>query len=337
MEKHFNNANFERSQTLDDISYHETSSNCPSVTEFNMPVPWGEIRGKVWGPDHGRPILCLHGWADNCGTFNTLIPLLPKEWKCVAVDMAGHGLSSHRPPGVFYSFPAYVADIRRVIGALQWKRFSIIGHSMGGNVAGIFSALYPEMVDSVVLLDSYGFLPTDAELHTVIRQGLEGMLEFEKKKDGKKEKVYTYENALMRLLAANPSLSEQSAHILLERGLAQVEGGVVFTRDFRINLKNVVRVSLEQSLELQSRIQARVLVVLAEEGFEKMFSEPQQKTFTSTLLQGYKDQSGMVVNVPGDHHVHLNTPETVAQLITDFLQKEAPSHSTAEDTQAAKL
>ncbi|XP_021412515.2 serine hydrolase-like protein isoform X4 [Oncorhynchus mykiss] len=252
--------------------------------------------------------------------------------------MAGHGLSSHRPPGVFYSFPAYVADIRRVIGALQWKRFSIIGHSMGGNVAGIFSALYPEMVDSVVLLDSYGFLPTDTkELHTVIRQGFEGMLEFEKKKDEKKEKVYTYENALMRLLAANPSLSEQSAHILLERGLAQVEGGVVFTRDFRINLKNVVRVSLEQSLELQSRIQARVLVVLAEEGFEKMFSEPQQKTFTSTLLQGYKDQSGMVVNVPGDHHVHLNTPETVAQLIADFLQKEAPSHSTAEDTQAAKL
>uniref|UniRef100_A0A8C7QHW1 Serine hydrolase like n=1 Tax=Oncorhynchus mykiss TaxID=8022 RepID=A0A8C7QHW1_ONCMY len=315
-------------QTLKGVRHLMTSA---TMKQCQSSVPWGEIRGKVWGPDNGRPILCLHGWADNCGTFNTLIPLLPKEWKCVAVDMAGHGLSSHRPPGVFYSFPAYVADIRRVIGALQWKRFSIIGHSMG-------DALYPEMVDSVVLLDSYGFLPTDTkELHTVIRQGFEGMLEFEKKKDEKKEKVYTYENALMRLLAANPSLSEQSAHILLERGLAQVEGGVVFTRDFRINLKNVVRVSLEQSLELQSRIQARVLVVLAEEGFEKMFSEPQQKTFTSTLLQGYKDQSGMVVNVPGDHHVHLNTPETVAQLIADFLQKEAPSHSTAEDTQAAKL
>ncbi|XP_036796238.1 serine hydrolase-like protein isoform X2 [Oncorhynchus mykiss] len=290
-------------QTLKGVRHLMTSATMKQAVialQCQSSVPWGEIRGKVWGPDNGRPILCLHGWADNCGTFNTLIPLLPK--------------------------------------ALQWKRFSIIGHSMGGNVAGIFSALYPEMVDSVVLLDSYGFLPTDTkELHTVIRQGFEGMLEFEKKKDEKKEKVYTYENALMRLLAANPSLSEQSAHILLERGLAQVEGGVVFTRDFRINLKNVVRVSLEQSLELQSRIQARVLVVLAEEGFEKMFSEPQQKTFTSTLLQGYKDQSGMVVNVPGDHHVHLNTPETVAQLIADFLQKEAPSHSTAEDTQAAKL
>lgn len=50
---------------------------CP-VSELSVPVPWGEIRGRVWGPDHGRPVLCLHGWADNCGTFNTLIPLLPK-------------------------------------------------------------------------------------------------------------------------------------------------------------------------------------------------------------------------------------------------------------------
>ncbi|KAK2919051.1 hypothetical protein Q8A73_003422 [Channa argus] len=47
------------------------------VAELSDPVPSGEIRGKVWGPDHGRPVLCLYGWADNCGTFNTLIPLLP--------------------------------------------------------------------------------------------------------------------------------------------------------------------------------------------------------------------------------------------------------------------
>lgn len=48
------------------------------VSQLSVPVPWGEIRGKVWGPDHGRPVLCLHGWADNCGSFNTVIPLLPK-------------------------------------------------------------------------------------------------------------------------------------------------------------------------------------------------------------------------------------------------------------------
>lgn len=54
-----------------------TKTECVFL-ELSVPVPWGEIRGKIWGPDHGHPVLCVHGWADNCGTFNTLIPLLPK-------------------------------------------------------------------------------------------------------------------------------------------------------------------------------------------------------------------------------------------------------------------
>uniref|UniRef100_A0A4W6FXU9 Serine hydrolase like n=1 Tax=Lates calcarifer TaxID=8187 RepID=A0A4W6FXU9_LATCA len=199
------------------------------VSELSIPVPWGEIRGQVWGPDHGRPVLCLHGWADNCGTFNTLIPLLPKECRYVAVDLAGHGRSSHRPPGVFYSFPAYVADVRRVVDGLQWTKFSIIGHSMGGNVATLFSALFPEMVDTLILLDAYGFMPTDLkEISKVMRQGMDEMIQFEKKTEENK-RVYTYERAVERLLAANPTLSEQSAHILLERGLVQVEGGTLLS------------------------------------------------------------------------------------------------------------
>lgn len=53
-------------------------SSTVEQAELSVPMPWGEIRGKVWGPDHGYPVLCLHGWLDNCGTFKTLIPLLPK-------------------------------------------------------------------------------------------------------------------------------------------------------------------------------------------------------------------------------------------------------------------
>ncbi|KAG7281619.1 hypothetical protein CRUP_019131 [Coryphaenoides rupestris] len=112
------------------------------VSELSIAVPWGQIRGKVWGPDQGRPVLCLHGWADNCGSFDTLLPLLPQ-----AMDLSGHGQSSHRPPGVSYYFPSYVADVHRVI--------------KGGNIGGMFTSLYPEMVEALVLLDCYGFLPTD--------------------------------------------------------------------------------------------------------------------------------------------------------------------------------
>lgn len=308
-------------QALKGVRHLQSSAIKQAVSELSFPVPWGEIKGKVWGPDHGRPVLCLHGWADNCGTFNTLIPLLPKECRYVAVDLSGHGWSSHRPPGVFYNFPGYLLDVRRVIDALQWSKFSIIGHSMGGNIAGMFSSLYPEMVDALVLLDSYGFLPTDPkEMLEVMRQGTDQMIEYEKMTREKTRRVYTYENAVERLLAANPTLSEHSVRILLERGIVEVEGGVAFTRDFRINLKNTSRISFEQALELQSGIQAPVLVVIAEDGFEKLFVKPEHRPFTSAILQAYRDRNhSVVVTVPGDHHIHLNNPEVIAPLVSDFL------------------
>ncbi|XP_042341852.1 serine hydrolase-like protein [Plectropomus leopardus] len=291
-----------------------------AVSELSVPLSWGEIRGRVWGPDHGYPVLCLHGWADNCGTFNTLIPLLPRECRYVAVDMAGHGLSSHRPPGVDYGVPTHVADIRRIVEGLQWRKFSIIGHSMGGNIAGMFSALYPEMVEAVILLDCFGFLPADPkEMPKLMRQGMEKMLQFEKQTEVKK-KVYTYEKAAERLLAVNPTLPEQSVHILLERGLVQVEGGFVFSRDMRINFKSTARITLEQSLELQLKIQASVLVVLGDQGFDPPISETNQQKASSILLQGYRDRNHTVVMLPGDHHVHLSHPEVVAPFVSDFLQ-----------------
>lgn len=45
-----------------------------------------EKKGKIWGPPDGHPVLALHGWLDNAGTFDTLIPLLPPNLRIVAVD-----------------------------------------------------------------------------------------------------------------------------------------------------------------------------------------------------------------------------------------------------------
>ncbi|KAM3622792.1 uncharacterized protein V6R79_003212 [Siganus canaliculatus] len=322
-------------RALTGVRYLHTGILKQAVSELSVPVPWGEIRGKIWGPDHGRPVLCVHGWSDNCGTFNTLIPLLPRDCRYVAIDLVGHGLSSHRPPGVLYNFPSYVVDVRRVVDALQWNKFSIIGHSMGGNIAGMFSALYPEMVDTLVLLDCYGFLPMHKnEIPEVMRRGMDEMIQFDKNPEAT-TKVYTYENAVERLLAANPGLSEQDARILLERGLVQVQGGVVFSRDFRINLTNTVVFPLEQSLLMQSRIQASILVILAEDGFDKLYVKQDNKKIMEALLQGYRDRQHTVVTVPGNHHVHLNKPEVIAPLVSEFLKNKVLSQS--REKHASKL
>uniref|UniRef100_A0A8C4JD41 Serine hydrolase like 2 n=1 Tax=Dromaius novaehollandiae TaxID=8790 RepID=A0A8C4JD41_DRONO len=108
-------------------------------SEVKFPVPWGHVAAKAWGPPQGHPVLCLHGWLDNANTFDRLIPLLPTDHRYVAMDFSGHGLSSHRPAGLPYHFLDYVSEVCRVAGALQWRRFTLMGHSMGGSVAGMVS------------------------------------------------------------------------------------------------------------------------------------------------------------------------------------------------------
>ena len=60
--------------------------------------------GKAWGDPSGFPVLGLHGWMDNAGTFDKLAPLLLKSLFFVAVEMPGHGFSSHYPSGMPYHF-----------------------------------------------------------------------------------------------------------------------------------------------------------------------------------------------------------------------------------------
>lgn len=78
------------------------------VKEVQIPTDWGHIAGKLWGSGQQRPILALHGWQDNAATWDTLIPLLPKDISILSIDFPGHGLSSWYPKGeiklISYSF-----------------------------------------------------------------------------------------------------------------------------------------------------------------------------------------------------------------------------------------
>lgn len=87
--------------------------------EVEIAVPWGHISGmlltflkcvsnfdcagKWWGSRLKQPIIAIHGWQDNAGTFDKLAPVLRDSGFAVfAIDLPGHGLSSHMPLGQFY-------------------------------------------------------------------------------------------------------------------------------------------------------------------------------------------------------------------------------------------
>ena len=60
------------------------------------------LAAKQWGPDDGFPVLAIHGWLDNASSFDVVAQdLSGAGFRVVAVDMPGHGESSHRGPDTF--------------------------------------------------------------------------------------------------------------------------------------------------------------------------------------------------------------------------------------------
>lgn len=52
---------------------------------------------KWWGSKDKQPIIAIHGWQDNAGTFDPLVELLPTNLSILCIDLPGHGRSSHIP------------------------------------------------------------------------------------------------------------------------------------------------------------------------------------------------------------------------------------------------
>jgi len=121
-----------------------------------VPVPWGKLSGKEWGSASGSPWIALHGWLDNCGSFDPLMMTshFPKEENRIfCLDMPGHGRSSHYPKGMHYSYLDSQQVIRRVAEHFGLSRFSLLGHSMGGGMSMLFTATHPERISRLIMLD----------------------------------------------------------------------------------------------------------------------------------------------------------------------------------------
>ena len=74
----------------------------PVVEEIRLSLPHIELAAHLFGPEDGVPVIALHGWLDNANSFARLAPKLT-GLRIVALDLAGHGHSAHRPPGASYS------------------------------------------------------------------------------------------------------------------------------------------------------------------------------------------------------------------------------------------
>lgn len=102
--------------------------------------------------DNGKPLLVMiHGLLSSLDTFLPLVPLLESQNSLLLVDLKGHGETP--PEGLEYTAHAMAKDVNELVQSLGIKKFSVLGHSMGGRVALAYAELFPEQLEKLIIED----------------------------------------------------------------------------------------------------------------------------------------------------------------------------------------
>ena len=100
----------------------------------------------------GEPILLLHGLGSSTQDWELQMGVLAETYRVIALDLRGHGRSS-KPRGP-YSVPLFAADTIAFLHALNVPAAHLIGISLGGMIAFQMALDAPELVKSLVIVNS---------------------------------------------------------------------------------------------------------------------------------------------------------------------------------------
>ena len=128
-----------------------------------LPVRGLRYHLREWGQDAAPPLVLLHGWMDVSASFQFVVDEFERDWHVIAPDWRGYGLTD-RGPGDCYWFPDFLADLEAILDAVSPNgQVTLVGHSMGGNIAGLYAGARPERVERLVLAEGFGMPPTVPE------------------------------------------------------------------------------------------------------------------------------------------------------------------------------
>ncbi|MGX1349558.1 pimeloyl-ACP methyl ester carboxylesterase [Bradyrhizobium elkanii] len=104
----------------------------------------------------GPVILLLHGSGSSMEGFELVAALLSRSCTVVRPDLPGFGRTGPRPDRDC-RIEAYVATMAAFMAALDVKRYSVAGNSLGGNIAWNLALRHPERLDALVLINATGY------------------------------------------------------------------------------------------------------------------------------------------------------------------------------------
>jgi len=250
-------------------------------------------------------MLCVHGWLDNANSFVPLMPYLP-AFDLVAIDLPGNGYSEALPGGYQSHELSYL--LFRIMQALHWPECHLAGHSMGGGLVPLLAVAHPPAVQSLTLIEACGALSEPASaLPGRMVKAFNDQLHSERFEP----RLFTDRQAAVDVRLNAAKMHPASAKLIIDRQTKPSGDGYIWRFDKRWRYASPQYQTEEQVQAILSAIPCPTLAVLADNGYLAGRD-------TTDVRLGCIEQLE-TITLPGNHHVHMDTPEPVAAAINRFL------------------
>ncbi len=296
------------------------------VEEYNIAVPWGHIACKWWGPKTICPILCIHGWQDNSGSFDPLIVQLPNHISYLAVDLPGHGRSSRIPDGMIYTVDVFFYAVLLICDHFRWDRVSLMGHSLGAIISFLYASAFPEKCDMVIALDNLRpYANVFKMIHRYFWKALPKSMKADvRNREPQEPPSYEFNELLIKIKSGLfIEICEEAAPYVLERSVmpsANQPNKYYFTRDSRLKSLPVPMMAHDMATMYAKQITSPYCFLRS-----SVVPNFESEEFYNEIVEIMRRNPKFEMHsVGGNHHVHLNEPDKVSGLIATFIDKHRP-------------
>jgi pimeloyl-ACP methyl ester carboxylesterase len=180
-----------------------------------------------WGNADAPPLLLVHGGRDHCRNWDWVAEHLARDWHIIAPDLRGHGDSEWSKDGS-YTMSGYIYDLAQLVHQLRVAPVTLIGHSLGGNIALRYAGLYPENVARLIAIEGLGASPKmqAQRLGKPFPERMRAWIDAQRGLSGRLPRRYaTIEDAFKRMQEENKHLTPEQARHLTQHGVNQNEDG----------------------------------------------------------------------------------------------------------------
>lgn len=118
----------------------------------------------------GPTIVLLHGYGGNRNVWLKTAKQLTAHFHVIIPDLPGFGDSSRRVDAK-YGIDAQARRLYAFVHTLDLRAFTLVGHSMGGAIAGVYASEHPQTISGLVLIDSFGLSTKHNDFSHLVQAG----------------------------------------------------------------------------------------------------------------------------------------------------------------------